>query len=146
MVRALNGLVDDDTAVAVDVGFVESADPAWLGLPPGDERRGFLLAPFSYYRLRGRLEPAPSRLDERTRPYLENVLRPTLLAHDRFLFVGRGRSPRWWYLWIDGRFTDDGYTPRTLYQRTVLQAVAYERLRDVSQMPATSPITNGSTK
>jgi len=60
--------------------------------------------------------------------------------------VGRGRTPRWWSIWMDGRFAGDGYEAEQLYQGPVLEAVAYTRRREASHIPAAMPATNGSAK
>ena len=125
--KTVNAIVDDDTLVLIDSGFVEAANRIWLELPRDDDRYGFLTAPLSYYGFRGRTEVLPYRLSESTRGYFEDVLRPKLLAVERFVVVGRGREPRWWRLWLDGRFASDGYAARSLHESRYLEATVFER-------------------
>lgn len=146
MIAKVNAAVDDRTLVAIDPGFIEGADPEWLGLPADDERYPFLLAPLSYYPLRGRIRLLPFRLDDRTRPYFESELLPAFSTEDRFVVISRGRGPRWWSLWLDGRLGDSGYVAQRIYESTYLGAAAYERRRENIHPPTASPSTNATAK
>jgi hypothetical protein len=146
LTATVNAAIDDHTLVAIDPSFIEAADPGWLGLPVDDERYSYLLAPFSYYPLAGRIRLLPYRLDDRTRPYVESELFPLLAAEDRFAVIGRGRRPRWWELWLDGRLRPSGYTAQEIYESGYLGAAVYERRRENIQPPTASPSTNVTTK
>lgn len=146
MVATVNAAIDDQTLVAIDPGFVEGADPEWLGLSADDERYSFLLAPLSYYPLAGRIRLLPYRLDARTRPYFESELLPSFSTEDRFVVISRGRGPRWWSLWLDGRLGHVGYAAERIYESTYLGAAAYERRSETSHAPTASPSTNTTTK
>jgi uncharacterized membrane protein len=146
MIAAVNAATDDRTVIAIDSGFIEGADPDWLALPADDERYLYLLAPLSYYPLHGRIRLLPYRLDERTRGYVEGELVPAFAAEDRFVVISRGRGPRWWELWLDGRLGPAGYEAERIYESAYLGAAAYDRRLAIPQAPMASPRTNGTTK
>jgi hypothetical protein len=133
----VNQAVEDDTLVFVDAGFVEASNPDWLGLPPDDERRRFLLAPLEYYPFRGEIVPLPYRLNETTRDYVETAIVARLLASDRFVAIGRGKRSRWWRGWLDGRLADTGFTAVPLHDGIYLEATLFER--DADGGPARRP-------
>jgi hypothetical protein len=146
MIAKVNGVIDDRTLVAIDPGFIEAADPQWLGLPPDDERYAFLLAPLAYYPLRGRIRLLPYRLDDRTRPYFESEILSSFSTEDRFVVISRGRGPFFWSSWLDGRLGRVGYSTQKIYESSALGAAGYERRRDAIHAPAASPSTNVTMK
>lgn len=128
MSAALRAEIVDDTPVLLNAGFVEAGDVEWLGLPAEDDRKQFLLAPTSYYPMRGVVSVLPYRIDDDTRAYMENVVVPSLEGVDRFVAVARQRRDPWIRAWFDGRFGAHGYEARELYASASLYAVLYERL------------------
>ncbi|HET9062498.1 MAG TPA: hypothetical protein VFO62_04340, partial [Candidatus Binatia bacterium] len=146
MIAKVNGVIDDRTLVAIDPGFIEAADPQWLGLPADDERYAFLLAPLAYYPLRGRIRLLPYRLDDRTRPYFESEILSSFSTEDRFVVISRGRGPFFWSSWLDGRLGRVGYSTQKIYESSALGAAGYERRRDAIHAPPASPSTNVTMK
>jgi len=146
MTVAVNAAIDEQTLVAIDPGFIEGADPDWLGLSVDDERYSYLLAPLAYYPMAGRIRLLPFRLDDRTRRYVESELLPSLSAEERFVVISRGRGPRWWELWLDGRLRPSGFAAKRIYDSAYLGAAVYERRRETIHAPMPSPTTNATTK
>jgi mannosyltransferase len=125
--QSVNALVDENTPVLVDAGFVEASYETWARLPASDDRHRFLLAPVAYYPLHGQVELLPYALNEGTRSYMEESVIPKLMAVERFVAVGRGRRPRWWRGWLDGRFASAGYRAQPLHDGQYLEATLFVR-------------------
>jgi uncharacterized membrane protein len=127
MSAALRAEVVDDTPVLLNAGFVEAGDIDWLTLPADDDRKQFLLAPTSYYSMRGVVSVLPYRIDDETRDYMERVVVPSLEGVERFAVVARQRRDPWIRAWFDGRFGARRYEAREIYASPSLYAVLYER-------------------
>jgi uncharacterized membrane protein len=127
MSAALRAEIGDDTPVLLNAGFVEAGNVDWLTLPADDDRKQFLLAPSSYYPMRGVVSVLPYRISDDTRDYMERVLVPSLEGVERFAAVARQRRHPWIRAWFDGRYGAHGYEAREIYASSSLYAVLYER-------------------
>jgi hypothetical protein len=77
---------DKDCPVVVASSFIEGANPAKY---PEITPTSYLLAPLSMYPVEGRIIPVPYRLDENSRPFIEQSTR-NLEGSSRFVLVTRG--------------------------------------------------------
>lgn len=83
-VRELTVSADADTPVLVSAGLIESAQIDWLSHP---ERSSYLLSPFAFYRVPGRLVALPYALSDEGRAYLETLISDLRATERRFILV-----------------------------------------------------------
>jgi hypothetical protein len=86
-------------------GFVEAANPDALTTAGLQE---ILFAPVALYPAGGTLIRLPFRLDQKSAPYLENIVATDLQNRDRFIFVGRWQGLTY-EPWLRGRLAHLGF-------------------------------------
>ena len=82
---------DARSLVLVDSDFVEAGQPGWLNDP---EKRSYLLAPFSYYKIGGEVHVLPGKITNSVQGYLSNI-ETRIHATDHFFVIARLTFERW---------------------------------------------------
>jgi uncharacterized membrane protein len=125
-IAAANSLAGPDTPVLVRSGFIEGNLVTWLTEP---ERRSWLLAPASYYPLRGRVVAVPFDLNFLARRlYMDDVLLRAAAA-DRVLMIsdfGDSLFP-----FVNRVLHSLGFRARTTMRFGVVSVDEFERVRAV---------------
>ena len=113
-----------DEVVLLHPGFIESRQIDWFSDPT---RRSYLLAPASFYPLRGDVIGVPYELDADAEAYMEDLVASQLLEEDRFLLVSS--APTSFVSWLQGRLERLGWRKQTLGSFGIVDVVEFVRDR-----------------
>jgi 4-amino-4-deoxy-L-arabinose transferase-like glycosyltransferase len=114
-----------DTPILVDAGLIESAQIDWLG---DRERSSYLLAPLSFYPVRGRAIPIPYSLDVGAQGYLEALASVLRARERRFILIGNNDRlrPVPFREWFENRLRPD-FDSWSLGPFGAISVVVFER-------------------
>lgn len=106
MAAAINQRIQSpDTPVLAVSGFIEGSRLASVLDPKTSD---VLFAPYLRYPIHGALIRLPANLTDEAQPYLENIVRESLVNHDEFFVVGLA-SVRRDCDWLDARLRGRGF-------------------------------------
>lgn len=100
-----NELADQDSAVLIRAGLIESSDVSWFG---DQERAGYLMSPTSYYTFEGDVLPLPYDLTQETKAFVNAELTAVPASVDRIVVVS-GATGINLESYIEGRLEGTGW-------------------------------------
>jgi mannosyltransferase len=97
-----------DTPILAAPGFAEAAPLASIFDP---KRSEVLFAPYLRYPIRGKLIRLPADFSLEAQPYVESIVRESLIGRDEFFVVGLAGAGQYCN-WLDGRLRGEGFSSR----------------------------------